>query len=86
MDETSRKRAFLLADGLRKRGIACECDLMNRSLKAQFKYADKSGARFVAVIGEREIAEGAAEVKDMKKSSSERVPFENLAEYLSARK
>lgn len=86
MDEASRKRAFLLADGLRKRGIACECDLMNRSLKAQFKYADKSGARFVAVIGEREIAEGAAEVKDMKKSSSERVPFENLAEYLSARK
>lgn len=85
MDEPSRKKAFLLADELRKRGISCECDLMNRSLKAQFKYADKSGARFVAVVGERELEEGAAEVKDMKNSSSARVSFEDLADFLSAR-
>lgn len=82
LDEVSRKKAFLLADSLRKEGFSCETDLMERSLKAQFKYADKLGASFVAVIGESELQEGAAEVKNMRNSQSERVKFDELAEYL----
>ena len=85
MDAPSRERAFLLAQELREQGIPCEVDLMERSVKAQFKYADKTGARFVAVIGERELAEGAAEVKDMRASSSERVKFGELADYMKRR-
>ena len=85
MDAPSRQKAFLLAEALRRVGIACEVDLMERSIKAQFKYADKTGARFVAVLGERELAEGAAEMKDMKTSCSERVKFEELANYLQGR-
>lgn len=85
MDVPSRRRAYLLAQELRAAGISCETDLMDRSVKAQFKYADKTGARFVAVLGERELAEGAAEVKDMKNSSSERVKFEELVNYLQRR-
>lgn len=81
MDEDSRAKAFSLATALRKEGVSCEVDLMGRSVKAQFKYADKTKARFVAVIGGNELAEGAAEVKDMKNSSSERVKFEDLAQY-----
>jgi len=82
MDPASREQAFLLAEQLRKAGIACETDLMGRSVKAQFKYADKADARFVAVLGENELKEGAAEVKDMKNSSSERVKFSELSAYL----
>ena len=85
MDAPSREKAFLLAEELRREGISCEVDLMERSVKAQFKYADKTGARFVAVIGERELAEGAAEVKDMRASSSERVKFGELADYMKRR-
>ena len=59
---------------------------MTRSVKAQFKYADKAGARFVAVLGEAELAEGAAEVKDMKNSSSEKVKFSELGQYLLNRR
>ena len=80
MDEPSRAKAFLLAEELRRAGVSCECDLMGRSLKAQFKYAEKTGARYVAVIGERELNEGVAEVTDMKNSSSERIEFDKLAE------
>ena len=86
MDASSREKAFLLAEALRNAGISCEVDLMERSLKAQFKYADKSGARFVAVIGESELSEGAAEVKDMSASSSERVKFQELAQYIKGRR
>lgn len=82
MDGVSRKKAFLLSEELRDKGVSCEVDLMDRSLKAQFKYADKLGAEFVAVIGESELQECAAEVKNMKNSSSERVKFGELAQYL----
>ncbi len=82
MNLQARQKAFALAGNLRRAGVSAETDLMERSLKAQFKYADKAGARFVAVIGETELAEGAAEVKDLKNSSSERVKFEELAAYL----
>lgn len=85
MDAPSREKAFLLAEELRREGISCEVDLMERSVKSQFKYADKTGARFVAVLGERELAEGAAQVKDMRTSSSECVKFEELANYIQRR-
>ena len=82
MDKACRERAFALASGLRRAGISAETDLMERSVKAQFKYADKKGARFVAVIGADELAAGEAQVKDMRDSSSERVKFEDLSTYL----
>ena len=85
MDAASREKAFLLAQELRRKGVSCEVDLMERSVKAQFKYADKTGARFVAVLGERELEEGAAEVKDMRNSASERVKFGELADYIIRR-
>lgn len=85
MDAQSRKKAYLLATQLRAENISCEVDLMERSVKAQFKYADKLGARFTVVIGESECTAGAAEVKDMKSSSSERVEFARLAQYIRER-
>lgn len=85
MDGASREKAFLLAEQLRGKGISCEIDLMERSIKSQFKYADKAGAQFVIVLGERELAEGAAQVKDMRNSASECVKLEELADYIQRR-
>ena len=56
----------VLAAKLRAQGVRTEFDLMGRGLKAQMKYADKCGARFVAVIGDDEIASGRAVLKDMR--------------------
>lgn len=85
MDEASREKAFALASELRREGIACETDLTERSVKAQFKYADKSGARYIAVIGENELKEGAAMVKNLRDSSSECVKFARLAQYFKGK-
>ncbi len=85
LDAAGREKAFLLAEELRGKGISCETDLLDRSVKAQFKYADKLGAEYVAVIGESELLSGEAELKDMKSSGSVRVKFEELAQYLSKR-
>ncbi len=82
MDDASREKAFALANELRRKGISCETDLMERSVKAQFKYADKLGVKYTVVIGESECAAGAAEVKNMQNSTSERVEFNRLAQYM----
>lgn len=85
MDEQSRNKAFLLAVELRKQGVLTEIDHMSRSIKAQFKYADKIGAKYVAVIGESELLEGAVNVKNMADGTSEKVAFENAVAYFSGK-
>ena len=82
MDTASRQRALLLAEELRGQGLIVECDLMERSLKAQFKYADKLGVRYVVVIGENELNMGEAEVKHLSTSTAERVKFGEIAQYI----
>ena len=85
LDEEGRKAAFALADKLRKEGVSAEFDHAERSVKAQFKYAGKAGARFVVVIGSNELASGAYTVKDMADSSSVTVKAEEAVAHLKER-
>ena len=81
LDDACREKAIGLCVKLRAAGIAAETDHMKRSVKAQFKYADKLGAKYVAVIGGNELESGAMNVKRMATSESETVTFENAVEY-----
>jgi histidyl-tRNA synthetase len=81
MDAECRKKAFEIASKLRQNGLIAEIDHMDRSVKAQFKYADKIGARYVAVIGGNELAEGKANIKCMETGESESVVFDSMVEY-----
>ncbi|BBB92881.1 MAG TPA: histidine--tRNA ligase [Methylomusa anaerophila] len=57
--------AFGLLVKLREQGVTCDMDYMERSLKAQMKYANKYPAKYVALIGEDEIAQGKVMFKNM---------------------
>ena len=81
MDAECRQKAFALASELRLNGINAEIDLMERSVKAQFKYADKIGVKYVAVIGGNELAEGKANVKCMATGESETVLFADMVAF-----
>ncbi len=83
MDAACREKAFEIAAALRRAGVPCEVDHMERSLKAQFKYADKLRAKYTAVIGGNELQEGVMNVKNMADSSQERVPFATAVGYFS---
>ena len=83
MDGATRSKAFEIVNLLRLKGVCAECDHMERSLKAQFKYADKIGAKFVAVIGENELASGVCNLKKMADGSQTPVAFANIYEYLN---
>lgn len=65
MGEAALEKVMQLSKSLREYGYYVEYDMMGRSLKAQMKYANKIGAVFTVVIGDNEIADGKAKVKDM---------------------
>ncbi len=64
-----------LVKELRDRGVSTEFDTMDRSLKAQMKYANKIEARYVLVIGEEELLSGRAALKSMNSEKQEFVNF-----------
>jgi len=63
--EQARFKAAQLVRDLRREGVKADMDHCARSIKAQFKYADKIGAKFVGVIGETELAEDTVVLKTM---------------------
>ena len=83
MDENTRFEAFKITQELRTKGIYAETDLMERSVKAQFKYADKLGAEYVAVIGQTELSDGAVNVKKMSDGTQSSVKITEIYTYLS---
>src|SRR5699024_3884393 len=64
MGEEAQQKAFLLTDELHRCGVPADCDVCCRGLKAQMKYADKIGAQYTIVLGDNELTEGKAELKD----------------------
>jgi histidyl-tRNA synthetase len=67
-----------LAGELRKHGIYTECNLLDRGVKAQLKYADKIGAEYCLVIGDDEVDNGVVSVKEMATGKSEDVKMDEL--------
>ena len=61
----AKARDFSLVNEIRSRGLIVETDYMDRSVKAQMKYANKIGAKKVVIIGANELEKGTASVKDM---------------------
>ncbi|MGB8993429.1 MAG: histidine--tRNA ligase [Desulfobaccales bacterium] len=65
LGEPARERAFTLVQDLRRKNLAAEMDFEGRSLKAQMTLADRLGATFVVILGERELETGVAQVRPM---------------------
>ena len=61
----AEEKAFALTTMLRECSIFAACDICGRSLKAQMKYANKIGAHYSVVIGDEEIANNTAKLKNM---------------------
>jgi histidyl-tRNA synthetase len=82
LGDAAQEMAFLLCNRLRMKGIWVEMDYAGKSLKSQMKRADRLGSRFVLIIGEKEITERRAELRDMANSKQESVSFDDLEEIL----
>ena len=79
MGDDARVEGIKLARELRANGIKCDIDHAARSMKAQFKYANKLGAPVVAVIAGDELAQGVVKIKDMAKSEEHTIARVDVA-------
>lgn len=81
MGDEAREKAFAIVSALRKKGVTADTDHMARGIKAQFKYADKIGAKFVAVLGSDELVRGVIKLKDMASGEEKDLPINDIAEF-----
>jgi len=78
LDESAKISALTLAANLRKQGVTVEVSFGDRSLKGAVKGADKSGARFLVVIGSAELESGLVTLKRMNDGTSSSVKMSEL--------
>ncbi|NLX83552.1 MAG: histidine--tRNA ligase [Clostridiales bacterium] len=83
LGEEGRLPAYQLCMDLRDAGIRADYDHMNRSLKAQFRYADKLGAPFMVIAGGDELQRGMFKLKDMQSGEEKEIPMQEAVNRIS---
>ncbi|WP_168220625.1 histidine--tRNA ligase [Streptomyces sp. RFCAC02] len=85
MGDEARRVLFATVTELRRAGVAADFAYGGKGVKASMKAANRSGARYAVVLGERDIAEGVAQVKDLESGDQVAVPLDGLVADLAAR-
>jgi histidyl-tRNA synthetase len=78
LGDRAEKEALPLVSELRRAGVGADWDLMARGMKGQMKKADRSGARWAAILGDDELEAGEITLKDLETGEQERVERDRL--------
>ena len=81
LGKEARAQAYQLVNTLRMAGIIVETDYMDRSVKAQMKYANKLKAKYTVILGENELKENSARIKNMETGEQTEVALDAIAAY-----
>ena len=81
---SSRELALKTAQEFRKHGIKTQVDLDGQKPEKQFKYADKLGIPFVAIIGDEEVKNNSVELKDMQTGKQETLAIDTAINRLKS--
>ncbi len=71
-----------LAYNLRANGLVCEINQMDKSVKAQMKFADKQNAKYVVILGDNEAESQICNLKNMAKSEQTELKFEEILDFV----
>lgn len=82
VSDSEKETACYLAQDLRLNGFIAETDLMNKSLKSQFKSVDRFNAKYLVVLNDNDLKENKITVKDNKTKEEESINLNNLVDYL----
>ncbi|GAA3916302.1 histidine--tRNA ligase [Streptomyces gulbargensis] len=85
LGEEARRLLFGKITELRRAGIAADFSFGGKGLKGAMKDANRSGARFAVVAGERDLAEGVVQLKDMESGEQEAVAVDALVDAVRAK-
>jgi len=84
--QQARYKAFELLQLMRSNNILADMDHVGRSIKAQFKYADKANVSWVCILGEEELQNNQIKVRSMIDGSEELVSQDKVIDYLKSKK
>ncbi len=82
MGERAQDIGFQWLQDLRFQKVRAEMDFENRSLKSQMRRADKLGAAYVLIVGDRELEEGTAVLRNMTTKEQDKVPLQDLVRFV----
>ncbi|KIF73545.1 histidyl-tRNA synthetase [Streptomyces sp. 150FB] len=85
LGEEARRILFGIVTDLRRAGVAADFSYGSKGLKGAMKSANRSGARFTLVAGERDLAEGVAQLKDMESGEQGPVALDAVVAELTRR-
>ncbi len=84
LGDESKTAALTIAQELRSSGLRVEISFGDRALKGSMKAADKSGAAYVIVLGDSDIASGTVELKEMSTGKTSSVTLISLQKHLQS--
>jgi histidyl-tRNA synthetase len=79
----AKREALRLSDQLRGEGVRSWFALGDRGLRSQMREADKRGARFVVILGDDELEQGIATVREMSSGMQQAVDLPDLVRWLA---
>ncbi|MFE0804641.1 histidine--tRNA ligase [Streptomyces sp. NPDC058812] len=85
LGEEARRILFAKVTELRKNGVAADFSYGGKGLKAAMKAANRSGARYALVLGERDLAEGVVQLKDMESGEQAAIGVNEIVAELESR-
>lgn len=83
--DAAKTRSFKIIRDLRANHISADNDHLNKSIKAQFKYSDKINAKYTVVIGDDELANDTATLKNMQTSEQTTIKLSEIVDELKKR-
>jgi len=84
LGDAARRRLVTIAGELRRAGVRVDLAYGGRGLKGSMKSADRSGARYALVLGERDLESGTVGVKDLASGEQRAVPLDSVVTELSS--
>ncbi|MFD9972238.1 histidine--tRNA ligase [Streptomyces sp. NPDC059015] len=85
LGEEARRALFGVVTGLRRAGVAADFSYGGKGLKGAMKNANRSGARYAVVAGERDLADGVVQLKDMESGEQAPVALDSVVEEIRSR-
>ena len=85
LGEDARRALFTAVTALRRAGVAADFAYGGKGMKNAMKSANRSGARFALVAGERDLAEGVVQLKDLESGEQGPVALADLVAAVKAR-
>jgi len=85
LGDDARRRMFLLVHELRQAGVSADMAFGGKGLKGAMKGADRSGARFALILGERDLAAKAVQLKDLTTAEQTEVPLAQVVDVLKGK-